>query len=53
MKRFTRLMQFAAAAVALSAIAFRSSKAQSHAPFGVTDLSKLRWLEGTWPGPNV
>jgi hypothetical protein len=50
MKRFTRLMQFAAAAVALSAIAFRSSKAQSHAPFGVTDLSKLRWLEGTWRG---
>lgn len=50
MKRFTRMMQFAAAAVALSAIAFRSSRAQSQAPFGVTDLSKLRWLEGTWRG---
>ena len=57
MRRITRALQYAAAAAALSAVFVRVARAQSvrghpTTPYGVSDLSKLRWLEGTWRGAS-
>jgi hypothetical protein len=56
MRRLTRALQHTVAAVAVSTLAMRSARAQSPrdaaTPFGVSDLGKLRWLEGTWRGTS-
>ena len=56
MRHFTRALQYTAAAVALTALAMRSAPAQplrnSSTPFGISDLGKLHWLEGTWRGTS-
>ena len=56
MRRNTRALQYAAAAIAVAALAMRSTRAQapqnSGTPFGISDFAKLRWLEGTWRGTS-
>src|SRR5262245_15036128 len=56
MRRITRALQYVVAAVAVTTLAMRSARAQSPSnsgtPFGVSDLAKLRWLEGTWRGTS-
>ena len=56
MRRITRGLKYIAAAVAVAAITVRAARAQSSrnsgTPFGVADLGKLRWLEGTWRGTS-
>jgi len=56
MRHFARALQYTAAAIAMTALAMRSAGAQSlrnsSNPFGISDLGKLRWLEGTWRGTS-
>ena len=56
MRRIARALQYAAAAVAVAALATRAARAQSPrnsgTPFSIGDLGKLRWLEGTWRGTS-
>src|SRR5262245_43016439 len=56
-RHFTRALPYTVAAIAMTALAIRSAPAQSFrnsggTPFGVNDLAKLRWLEGTWRGTS-
>jgi hypothetical protein len=57
MRRITRVLQYTVAAIAVTALTMRSAPAQSlrnsGTPFGVSDLAKLRWLEGTWRGTST
>ena len=54
LRHFARALQYTAAATAAAALAMHSARAQSPrdsgTPFGISDLGKLHWLEGTWRG---
>jgi len=57
LKRSVRALLFGVAVVAIavpvsSASAQRSQRGQPKTPFGITDLGKLHWLEGTWEGTS-
>jgi len=66
MMRFNGVMRFSARALAIAAIAGAtlfsgragaqaqiSRRAEPKTPFSVSDLAKLKWLEGSWAGTSV